>query len=111
MLTAVFKRFYGTPLCDRLLKVRVFACVPGVRGRMWDDVLVWGAASMLRCAGWACMHMYACLQHALLFPHTPTPPTPTPSPPLQTLLLYFTAMFQMEWVAKSMERSRKHLEG
>mmetsp|Transcript_14064 Transcript_14064/g.38013 ORF Transcript_14064/g.38013 Transcript_14064/m.38013 type:complete len:406 (+) Transcript_14064:117-1334(+) len=31
---------------------------------------------------------------------------------LKTLLLYFVAMFQMDWVIKTMERSRKqHLEG
>jgi len=31
---------------------------------------------------------------------------------LQTLMLYFTAMFQLEWVIKTMERARKqHLEG
>lgn len=31
---------------------------------------------------------------------------------LQTVLLYFTAMFQLDWVVKAMERARKqHLEG
>jgi hypothetical protein len=31
---------------------------------------------------------------------------------MQTLLLYFVAMFQMDWVIKTMERSRKqHLDG
>ena len=31
---------------------------------------------------------------------------------LQTLILYFTAMFQLDWVIKMMEKSRKqHVEG
>lgn len=46
-------------------------------------------------------------------PHQPNHHISVPSLPLaQTCLLYFTALFQLEWVVKTMERSRKqHTEG